>query len=683
MASEPESHATEPVNIPVWCVGHKIADQNLQIDDAIVEAEGNAGYDMITGSITNSRFHKRVLRTLAQAASEKRLQVHLDPLTADDVNLHPGPHISGVIAVTSSWIEVESPDPLYAHVSKQVLDMELAYAAFCGLGHVVVGGPKTRQNIAEYAQAISAALSHSTYMQLLIQLPIDDWVGDREALTTNLLYDPLSAWDAWNTIRTICRYSAQLTIALEIPPTLPDPAVIQRWFAEPLRMLLIPSHTFCPNSKGFPVLSKFHQALLTKYMRLRPTPHILLTETDIQPVIRNPGHSSNVRHEPLAYLIYIRHQQKTQPAQSIVEKFGSGYQDYLQAPLQPLADNLESITYEVFEKDPVKYNQYEKAIKLALDDRKLGEEIVVAVVGAGRGPLVTRALRAAELSGRSIKMVAVEKNPNAYIHLLRQNRLIWNNRVTVIKSDMRAWKPDFQVDIMISELLGSFADNELSPECLDGVQRVLNPNGGVMIPQSYSAHLTPIMSPKIYADIASRKSDPDAFETPYVVMLQALDNLAENDHIEKVWGFHHPVPNNILGEAASMGGGFVGLSDGGNDHNLRNSKTTFKVPRRGVVHGLAGYFESVLYGDVELSTRPDTIDQKSKDMISWFPIFFPLKTPLYVPDKSEVDVSMWRQSSERKVWYEWIVEGFVRTGSRRFRLGSSDLHSSKKNGCLM
>lgn len=44
----------------------------------------------------------------------------------------------------------------------------------------------------------------------------------------------------------------------------------------------------------------------------------------------------------------------------------------------------------------------------------------------------------------------------------------------VIKSDMRSWNPPFKVDIIISELLGSFGDNELSPECLDGVQRVLN-----------------------------------------------------------------------------------------------------------------------------------------------------------------------------------------------------------------
>jgi protein arginine N-methyltransferase 5 len=167
---------------------------------------------MITVPITNSRFHKRVLHTLSQAASEKRSHVHIEALTASEVNLHPGQHIAGVIAFASTWIEVESADPLYAHVSKQILDMELAYAAFCGLGHVVIAGPKTRQNIAEYAQAINTALSHSTYMQLLIQLSIDDWLGDEESIAENLLYDPFSVWDAWNTIRTVCRYNTQLTI---------------------------------------------------------------------------------------------------------------------------------------------------------------------------------------------------------------------------------------------------------------------------------------------------------------------------------------------------------------------------------------------------------------------------------------------------------------------------------------
>ena len=54
-------------------------------------------------------------------------------------------------------------------------------------------------------------------------------------------------------------------------------------------------------------------------------------------------------------------------------------------------------------------------------------------------------------------------------------------------------------------------------------------------------------------------------------------------------------------------------------------------------HGLAGFFEATLFEPrrgvedgpapqkVELSTRPDTIASKSDGMVSWFPIFFPLK----------------------------------------------------------
>lgn len=42
------------------------------------------------------------------------------------------------------------------------------------------------------------------------------------------------------------------------------------------------------------------------------------------------------------------------------------WEDYLQIPLQPLAENLDTHTYNVFEKDPVKYDQYQKAIAQAL-----------------------------------------------------------------------------------------------------------------------------------------------------------------------------------------------------------------------------------------------------------------------------------------------------------------------------
>ena len=41
----------------------------------------------------------------------------------------------------------------------------------------------------------------------------------------------------------------------------------------------------------------------------------------------------------------------------------------LQSPLQPLQDNLESQTYETFERDGTKYSTYEEAVYRCLLDR--------------------------------------------------------------------------------------------------------------------------------------------------------------------------------------------------------------------------------------------------------------------------------------------------------------------------
>jgi hypothetical protein len=61
-----------------------------------------------------------------------------------------------------------------------------------------------------------------------------------------------------------------------------------------------------------------------------------------------------------------------------------------------------------------------------------------------------------------------------------------------------------------------------------------------------------------------------------------------------------------------------------NSHNVRASNHTFYIPNEGVCHGLAGYFEAHLFGNVVLSIHPDP-NRATKDMMSWFPIFFPFK----------------------------------------------------------
>lgn len=396
------------------------------------------------------------------------------------------------------------------------------------------------------------------------------------------------------------------------------------------------------------------------------------------------------KDDPTPHLSYIRHLQKKQPPRTILERFGAGYQDYLQAPLQPLTDNLESITYEVFEKDPVKYDSYEKAIAQALSDwAEQGKpasgpsgRLVVAVVGAGRGPLVTRALQASQAVGVEIELWAVEKNPNAYVLLQRHNEEDWHNQVNLVKSDMRSWKgplrravpqtsnvinnqsqPDSEdlystdetfhdpmrissastppitsqspvyapIDILISELLGSFGDNELSPECLDGILPLLNPTHGISIPTSYTAYLTPIAAPKLHADITTRSTnDPTAPNTPYVVMLHAVDYLSTTvSSTDSITNSSEsdatPSPNVIPAWSFSHGPSPPRPASDLNAHNKRYARLTFRTRDRGVCHGLAGYFEAVLYPGVELSTNPLTMEAKSAGMMSWFPVFFPLK----------------------------------------------------------
>lgn len=49
----------------------------------------------------------------------------------------------------------------------------------------------------------------------------------------------------------------------------------------------------------------------------------------------------------------------------------------------------------------------------------------------------------------------------------------WGDTVSLVFGDMRMVQVPESVDILVSELLGSFGDNELSPECLDGAMRFL------------------------------------------------------------------------------------------------------------------------------------------------------------------------------------------------------------------
>ncbi|KAH6558351.1 hypothetical protein KP509_1Z068000 [Ceratopteris richardii] len=195
---------------------------------------------------------------------------------------------------------------------------------------------------------------------------------------------------------------------------------------------------------------------------------------------------------------------------------------------------------------------------------------------------------------------------------------------------MRSWNAPEKADILVSELLGSFGDNELSPECLDGAQRFLK-DDGISIPSEYTSFIAPITASKLHRDVKSY-NDLTHFETAYVVKLHSVAQLASP---QPVFNFRHP--------------NFT-------EHdNKRFKKLLFELPEdmgSALVHGFAGYFDSTLYKDIHLGIEPSTA---TPDMFSWFAIFFPLRQPVYVPVGSVLEVQFWRCASANKVWYEWAV----------------------------
>ena len=124
-------------------------------------------------------------------------------------------------------------------------------------------------------------------------------------------------------------------------------------------------------------------------------------------------------------------------------------------------------------------------------------------------------------------------------------------------------------------------------------------------------------------------------ETPYVVKLHNVTQLTTP---QLCFFFNHPnaaAPDKI--------------------DNTRYQDLTFHLPSDATVHGLGGYFESRLYGDVYISILPGS-PNFSHGMFSWFPLYIPLRNPIYVSADEPISVRMWRAVRPgSRVWYEWQV----------------------------
>jgi protein arginine N-methyltransferase 5 len=190
---------------------------------------------MLTSPITTPHFQTSVLnlvstyyKTVDTAVDPTALPVPLVPaLTPVDTTLGPSDSISQLLITSASWIDLASPDPVIASISQQVFNLEVAYAAFCGVQHIVVQGPTLGNGslVTQFARAIQEAISIGPYIQFHLLMPIGIPKQKNTADAEHLAHyarssrenrasavSEWSSWEAWHTVRQFCNYTGRLTL---------------------------------------------------------------------------------------------------------------------------------------------------------------------------------------------------------------------------------------------------------------------------------------------------------------------------------------------------------------------------------------------------------------------------------------------------------------------------------------
>ncbi|KAH9597707.1 PRMT5 arginine-N-methyltransferase [Trypanosoma melophagium] len=399
----------------------------------------------------------------------------------------------------------------------------------------------------------------------------------------------------------------------------------------------------------------------------------------------------------------------------------AAFEDVLQLPLQPLGHMLPSGTYEVFERDRTKYQQYHAAMVSYFSDwlshRKERSHallcnqcsnglqfiktdcVYVVLVGAGRGPLIEECLSAASGVGLRVHLFAVEKNPEAveFVRLRLRSDIRWSqwmnacgHVVEIIHADGRtissaaaAAKRDknFPIewglcDLVVSELLGSFGDNELSPECIDDFYTDLHQYQTSMgiphnvyirsIPQSYTAWIAPLYSAWMESSVAmaavsgltvlpSYCSDRRAalFHSTFVTNTTRAVSLSQP---QACWTFRHFTPEEEKEQKEREG-------------KEREAHLTFHLTSDGRCSGFIGYFSAVLFeldpstnanhvGSVHISITLSTLyPGRTPNMFSWFPCVFALEprdiSEVSAGDLLHLHLRRCVNIEESRVWYSY------------------------------
>lgn len=185
----------------------------------------------------------------------------------------------------------------------------------------------------------------------------------------------LDSWQQWRFLQQVVGVSASLGVALELTADLPSEFVLQRWLAEPLRCILIPTSIFIQDESECRAvrLSDRHLGFLLRCVELNV--RIVLVDTKDEgenvPVftvanetefpalaasagtrqrgrkVKGPDKMRCTYSAMLPYFDYLQRAFRRLPPLPASLLFSKNYRNVLQMPMQPLADDLSACSYEV------------------------------------------------------------------------------------------------------------------------------------------------------------------------------------------------------------------------------------------------------------------------------------------------------------------------------------------------
>lgn len=165
-------------------------------------------------------------------ATANRADPILLPLTPEDTGMFPSQAVNTYVAYTSPWIDLCSTDPVIANISRQVLNLEINYASWCGVKSIIITGPGRdaskdggSQGIAQYSRAVQEALTIAPAITILIHIPmyreppvgtqaetLSSLNGEEASKSSGGDIDIFTTWDSWHQIRSVCKYNPRLLV---------------------------------------------------------------------------------------------------------------------------------------------------------------------------------------------------------------------------------------------------------------------------------------------------------------------------------------------------------------------------------------------------------------------------------------------------------------------------------------